>query len=186
MLGVLLAVVFIMVVAMGALGGYLLVSMKRRIDEDRELDDANIKKQADALAVAKGDLSKELGTVSATTKKAQEETKKVQEEIGTKVAASDGQVAKIVEQATGFEGAIGDHTKEIETGRARLNDHIVTFNSEVLRIDGTSTDLGNRLGELEVLAPVVKRLTIEEDGINVCGFNSASSSMCRKIKFAAV
>jgi hypothetical protein len=179
MLGVLLAVVFIMVVAMGALGGYLLVSMKSRIDEDRELDDANIKRQADALAVAKGDLSKELNTVSTSTKKAQEE-------IGTKVAAADGQVAKIVEQTTGFEGAIGDHTKEIETGRARLNDHIVTFNSEVLRMDGTSTDLGNRMGELEVLAPVVKRLTIEEDGINVCGFNSAASSMCRKIKFAAV
>jgi hypothetical protein len=85
------------------------------------------------------------------------------------VAASDGQVAKIVEQATGFRRGYDGSHKEIER-QGRPGSDIVTFNSEVLRIDGEHGPQ-KPLGELEVLAPVVKRLTIE-DGINVPRFNS--------------
>lgn len=181
MIGVLLAVVFVMVVALGALGGYLLVAIKRRIDEDRELDDANLKKQSDALLSAKGDLGTQLTTVAANAKKVED----AQAAANGKVVETDTKVVAVEGRTVALEGAVGANTTDIETERVRLNTHIAAFNTDLLRLDSVDTELGNRVGELEELAPVVRRLTIEEDGINVCGFNS-SAAMCKKIKFAAV
>jgi hypothetical protein len=172
MLGLVVAMVFVLVVGLGVLGGYTLVAMKQRIDEDRALDDANMKRQSDALHTAKGGLSTWLAAVSLRTKKVQE----AQGDAIAKVGAVESKAAKL-------ETSVGTHTADIEKERTRLNSHIIQFNSDVMRLDGVDTALSDRVGELEVLAPVVRRLTIESDGIKVCGFDSAS---CKKIMFAPV
>lgn len=183
MLGLVVAVVFVLVVGLGVLGGYLLVAMKRRIDDDRALDDAGLKAQSDALLVAKGDLSTQLTAVTSSAKDAQA----AQGLESTKV---DGLATSVGTHTTEIEGlatSFGTHTTEIEQDRVRMNEHIATYGSNVTRIDEAHDTLSGRVDTLDGLAPVATRLKdlyIDETGIKVCGFESPVT--CRTITFAPV
>jgi hypothetical protein len=179
MLGILMLVISVVVVGLGILGGYLLVAMKRRIEEDRALDDTNNKQQGKALKASNSTFIKRLGHLWSDNKS---EHKK----MGAQFKEVNKKVVKVGESARHLGEATSANASDIERARMSLNDHAATLGNEVARLDSVDTELGNRIGDLEVFAPVVKRLTIDEDGINVCGFNSAASTMCKKIKFSAV
>jgi hypothetical protein len=179
MLGIFVLLVFLVIVGLAGLGGYLFVAMKRRIDEDRALDDANSKRQGHALKATNGAFVKRLSHLWF-------DNKAEHKRMGAQFSIVDGKVAEVTESARNLGDATATIASNVEGARKRLNDQAATLGTEVSRLDSVDAELGNRIGDLEVFAPVVKRLTIDEDGINVCGFNSSASTMCKKIKFSEV
>jgi hypothetical protein len=140
--------VFIVVVAMGALRELPAGVHEASMDEDRELDDANIKKaQADALAVA-GRPQQELGTVSATTKKARRRRRRSRR--GRRWPPPQTDRSRRSWSRLRIQRGYRRPHKEIDrAGQAQRPHHV---QQRVLRIDARALT-SKPMGELEVLAP---------------------------------